>query len=622
MKLLYIFLLSLLCSTSLYPQLCKFCDNDPEYSKLMAQADSCVMNLQDNCISLYKSMLEKGRNENVKFIDFLYFKYVQSFMYYDKFDSIIYYGHMALDEPTEYEVDIFNMIGNSYMMLGKVDSSVHYMIRVANILEEKKDSVHLAYVYTNLGIIIGEMANDSLAVDYHKKSYYMQRKLKLSKYLSTVASNIALGYYHIGNHDSTYVWAKKSIEIADTTNDIVGKIHGYYSLALIDNDPNERLRYAKKSMDLAKSINQKNIYADVLYLYAFTLNLLGRNDEAMEYADESYKINLEVNKTSGIMKSASIAADIYYDNQQFKKAADYYRIYVSYKDSLLTEENRLLVNELTKKYETEKKEKQLLENELLISKKNTQIRFGIITGSVLILSLLTVIFQYKRNQKNKIEKLEKEKELTVLRAWMNGEERERNRISRDLHDGVASMISAAKLNLQTIPYLSKEKADIQVEKVSGILELTHIDVRRIAHNLLPVVLEKEGFIAAVEQFISHINETGLLQINMTQSGSSFPDLYRPTALMLYRIVQELINNIIKHAQASHASIHVDYSNHGELIIEVRDNGIGFQPGNENQGLFSIKERLSALGGSFDIDKASAKGTIVCLKVKINAAENN
>lgn len=501
-------------------QECTYCNNDPVYTKLINEADTCLKNHGTNCVNLFEEILEKGRREQVEFVDFLYLKYIRSFYAYEKYDSSLYHGYEALKEPFEFEADVFNLMGNSFMMLGKIDSSIHYLIKSAHLLEKQKDSLFLSYVYTNLGVIIGEMGNTPLSIDYHKKSYSLQEQLNMSEFLSTAASNIALGYFHQNDEDSTRIWANKSIAISDTTNDIIGRLHGYYALAMIEKDINKGLNYAKETMDLALKSNQKNVYADALYLYALKLNLLGRSREAMTYAEDSYKMSLEVNKLSGIMKSAGIAADIYYENQVFDKAAQFYRIYNQYKDSLLTEENRMLVSDLTTKYKTEKKENQILENELLINKKNNQIRLGINVGVLLMITMITILLEYKRRQKNKIEKIEKEKEITVLRAWMNGEERERNRISRELHDGVASMITAAKLNLQTIPYLSHDKAETKLHKVSNILETTHNDVRRIAHNLLPVVLEQEGLERAIEEFISNINETGALTISYGRTGES------------------------------------------------------------------------------------------------------
>jgi signal transduction histidine kinase len=217
----------------------------------------------------------------------------------------------------------------------------------------------------------------------------------------------------------------------------------------------------------------------------------------------------------------------------------------------------------------------------------------------------------------KLKKVKQEKEIAVLKAWMNGEERERNRISQELHDGVAAMLGAAKLNLQSIPYLTEEKKQVQYDKIASILDNTHSDVRRIAHNLLPITLQQEGLIAAIQQFANDLNITGIIEMTIIDELHSELMLNKQTQLMLFRIIQELANNIIKHAQASKASIL--FTNDKEtLTVKVSDNGKGFSAiaNQDSQGLFSIRERLKSLGGVFDIDSKEGSGTSAVLHISL------
>src|SRR5690606_15715731 len=123
----------------------------------------------------------------------------------------------------------------------------------------------------------------------------------------------------------------------------------------------------------------------------------------------------------------------------------------------------------------------------------------------------------------------------ILNSFILGEERERKRISQDLHDGVAAMIGAAKMSLESIPHLSQEKQMEQLSKVKNILENTHADVRHIAHNLLPTVLEKEGLIKATSHFSSEINETKLVNIFITDKDSKAEKLSPQLQLILFRV---------------------------------------------------------------------------------------
>lgn len=204
-----------------------------------------------------------------------------------------------------------------------------------------------------------------------------------------------------------------------------------------------------------------------------------------------------------------------------------------------------------------------------------------------------------------------------MNAFIRGEERERNRISHDLHDGVAAMIGAAKMTLESIPHLSEDKQMEQLSKVKSILENTHADVRHIAHNLLPTVLEKEGLIKATEQFASEVNETGLVRILVKDKGSNAHEISSQFQLMLFRIIQELVNNIIKHSQAQNAMITFGRNKKG-LMIEVVDDGIGYNGdiNTGNQGLYGISQRLKSIGGDFKIISKREKGTQAMVEVQV------
>ncbi|MBX9449761.1 MAG: hypothetical protein KL787_08615 [Taibaiella sp.] len=183
-----------------------------------------------------------------------------------------------------------------------------------------------------------------------------------------------------------------------------------------------------------------------------------------------------------------------------------------------------------------------------------------------------------------------------------------------MHDGVAAMIAAAKMSLQSIPHLEdEEKKNQQLDKLSALLGNTHHEVRRIAHDLLPVVLEKEGLVAALHHFAAALNQMGMIQIIIETHLQADFRLPKRTDLMLYRIIQELINNILKHAQATNVQITFANTN-DHFTITVVDNGIGYLQESEGQGLYSIRQRLQALGGRFDIHGGENIGTKVVLQI--------
>src|SRR5690606_17469484 len=349
--------------------------------------------------------------------------------------------------------------------------------------------------------------------------------------------------------------------------------------------------------------------ARAYYRYADVLNQVGKPEKALNYAEQAVNLAQEIGDYVTLPKATHTAAIISFSIGEKEKAADYFRAYTIIKDSISTTENTRVINEINTKYQTEKKEKQIAEQELKIQKQRSNLLLAILGGVLLISILGGAIFYNKRKQQVKLKQLQQEKENAILNSFILGEERERKRISQDLHDGVAAMIGAAKMSLESIPYLPREKQLEQFSKVKDILENTHADVRHIAHNLLPTVLEKEGLIKATSHFASEINETKLVKISVTDKNSNAQELSPQLQLMLFRVIQELVNTIIKHSQAENAEIAFSNSPNG-LQIEISDDGLGYEDINNtrNQGIYSITQRLKSIGGNFKITKRKSGGT--------------
>src|SRR5690606_16527041 len=159
------------------------------------------------------------------------------------------------------------------------------------------------------------------------------------------------------------------------------------------------------------------------------------------------------------------------------------------------------------------------EQELKIQKQKSSLLLTVLGGALLISVLGGVFVYHRKKQELKLKQIQQEKENAILNSFILGEERERARISHELHDGVAAMIGAAKMSLESIPHLPTDKKIEQLAKVERILERSHADIRHIAHNLLPTVLEKEGLIQATKHFVSEINDTKLVNISVTDNLS-------------------------------------------------------------------------------------------------------
>lgn len=576
----------------------------PVFKPLITEFDSCIKIPSRNCEALADALIQKGKAEKVPFLDYLYFKKAFYFMNRNELDSALKYARLTLENPNPTErqrndLDAKNLIAGYHYYQGRLDSALHYFLEIAAVMEKGGDPLHLGYLYSNIANLLGETGNDDGQIEYLHKSYKLLDENKDQQFIATVAGNLSLGYYYKKDTPEVKKWAGKALQLSAISNDLVAQSIANFTLSLVTSDLQKALQYAEASKSAAEALEDKVWLASSYYRYAEVLHQLGQSEKALPYARKAVEYAEEMGDNLTRMRAAATAAKILYQSGQKAAAADYYYTYSLFKDSIATAEAAREINELATRYETEKKDRQLTEHRLVIETKNAQMRGWAAGGLALLLAGVGFGVQYRKSQSRKFRLLERENENAVLKALMRGEEQERNRISKDLHDGIAAMLGAARMSLQSMPYLTDEKRTAQLEKVALLIGDTHAEVRRIAHDLLPVVLEKEGLIPALKQFAAGINQLGILEVHLENNLSPDLSFSPPTALMLYRIVQELVNNVIKHAGATEVRIQLAQDAR-QLFITVADNGVGFSEAAENQGLHSIRGRLQSIGGDFRV----------------------
>ena len=279
------------------------------------------------------------------------------------------------------------------------------------------------------------------------------------------------------------------------------------------------------------------------------------------------------------------------------------------------------------KYQTEKKSLELAKKkaELEASNRRNFIKNMVIVSIIIVALLvgLLVISNYRRKQiKLKAEaaaELARQQELRS-KAVIEAEEKERQRIAQDLHDGVGQILSAAKLNLSGLESKLKLQDVEQKVLLSNALELVHDsikEVRVVSHNMMPNTLIKLGLASAIREFISKMNAS-YMKIDLEIIGLN-ERLDSNTEAILYRVVQEIISNIVKHAQAKRVGIQL-VRHENELTIIVEDNGVGFDKTIqfEGIGLKNITSRVQFLNGHVEFDSTPGQGTTVVVEVPLNS----
>lgn len=299
----------------------------------------------------------------------------------------------------------------------------------------------------------------------------------------------------------------------------------------------------------------------------------------------------------------------------------YLRELLAVNDTLQQRNNQKAVMELEAKYQMQKKEAYLAVQQKDIQEKKFTIWFlllGLVTLTIISLLLYRNYRHKQKLQQVKIEDLESEKQLAATEAVLKGEEQERTRLAKDLHDGLGGMLSGIKHSLNSVKgTLDMSPDNTQAfERNIDMLDSSIKEMRRVAHNMMPEALVKFGLDAALKDFCNDINQSGALRVTYHSIGMDNTQLDRTTSITIYRIVQELLNNIIKHAETQNAIVQVS-KNRDIISVTVEDDGKGFDTKilehREGIGWRNIQSRVDYLKGKLDVRSEHGKGTSVWIE---------
>lgn len=508
-----------------------------------------------------------------------------------KFDSALIYAQKALEiyEKLNDKIGIsysLNNIGIVNQNVGNLNEALKYQQQSIGIKEEIHDKLGLAGSYVNVGNIYLLQKNTQKAKEYFEKAESMTRQIGNPEYLSNSLNNLASLYQKTGDYKKALPLVQESFEIRTKLGDTKGQVSCLVNMGFI-------------------------LTSDKQYRVAETKYVMG-----LKLADTLASCLIEKAKLyDGLSQLYELTGD-------YKKSMEMARLTVKLNDSIYTDGMNKRFSEMETKFQTAKKNKQIQEQQFELTKKQYWI-YGSI-GLLLLMFLLSLSY-YRRNKLKQEKKLQYEvmkQQDIATRAIINAEENERKRIAAELHDGVGQMMSAAKMNLSAIENEISFKDEAQknsFDKVIGMIDESCKEVRSVSHQMMPNALLKSGLASAVKEFIDKI-DSRIIKINLHAEGLN-ERLDTNVETVLYRVIQECVNNVVKHSGANNLDISLIKDADG-IAATVEDNGRGFDTGDKQKfegiGLKNISSRISFLKGTVDFDSAPGKGTLVAIHVPINS----
>jgi signal transduction histidine kinase len=514
---------------------------------------------------------------------------------------------------------VLNLTGSAYETKGMYDSSAHYLYQAARLAEKIHDAPLQMSIFSNLGILQFNLKNADEAIKYYRQALAIAEQSKDSTTISNLLNNIGNAYMTLtADFEKAIPYLEQCVEISIKIAYSNGCMVAGINLAMIYQELGE-LDKAMNEINRLTKLYGHNIYADFLR-------------GGIYYKKENYKAALQewkellkkpLNTRDLELTILQNIAEVYTLSHNLDSTVAYLEKAYNLRDTLHNQQSDKTIQELKIIYETEKKDTHIAS----IEKEKRLLMWLVIAGGSLLLLALTVFLLLYRStiQKRRLAEkqqqlaeqqiiqLQQERQLVAAQAVLDGEVQERLRLARDLHDGLGSILAAAKYNLVDIKNTpAQEVVDVKrFDKALNLLDESMQEMRRVAHHLMPESLSNLGLKQSISDFCNSIS---FVKFNWYGEETRFD---RKMEVMLYRIIHELVNNALKHSGASHILVEiVRYTDH--ISLTVQDNGCGFDPSVESKGmgLANIRARVAAYNGNLFIDSKPEVGTEINVELRI------
>jgi len=564
------------------------------------------------------------------------------YFFMDNLDSAhIFFRHaLSIHEKSgnlEGLSEAYNNIGIVLMYQGNYPQAIKNLLETVKIDEKLGNEKNQAKGFNNIGLLYGDLEEFDKAVEYYRKSLEIRRRLNDKKGLYSCLNNLGITYKNQKKYNKALDCYYEAVEIGKKLGyqKGVALTHSNIGLALAGKGDYEKaLEYHKRALHDELMMHDSTRIASDYINIADVQRKMGNPGSALENLLKGIRIMEEAKYMKDLLDGYRILVETYTDLGEYKKALEFHLIYSNLNDSIFNLEKSIQIADIETRYETEKKEKEILilkektarqEKEKALAELTLANRKRWIYGLILSIFTLGFLAMYILQRSKRIEKARgdaaiiRERELG-LKAVIDGQEEERKRIAKDLHDGIGQQLSGLKMAWQALRNkLAKQIPEeiVGFNKLTRILDETAGDVRTISHQMMPRVLNEMGLVPALEDMLQKCLESGKIQYSFEHFGLEVR-FRENVEISLYRITQELVNNIIKHSGATQVSIQL-FRNKQKLVLIIEDNGVGFDVREKSDGigLMNIKSRLNTIDGEVNYEPSPGSGTVATILIPIH-----
>ena len=586
-------------------------------------------------------------------------------------DSSTYYNNLALRKARQINNEFYLArclanLATDFQEVGKNDSALILLDHADKLFLKNEDYAALTYSRATRGLV-HQYSNDyevavdcyHQAIDYAKRSDQPQEIARMNYNIANIflqndflekaenyllltieTAGANLLYRAIGHAGLAELYLYHNLNIAagiqrvDTVFTMIKDIGNIYLLnwfyrlkgAALDHQGKYKEAEEFYHKAVAKAA-ENNFDYDLSACYCeFAQNAINRNSlqEAREHFIKYENLHQDNRylKSICLFRWASLEAKLGNHQRSNQLLFDHLRNF----DSIYVRQKVAIINEIDAKYQNSRNRAEIAEQALVIAQRTSQRNLYLLA---LALSGSLLWFLYYRHRKNeklqneKIHNLERQHKILVMDSMLQGQEEERKRIAQDLHDGLGTLLAAARMQMQNVQIELDKLGNLKlVDKTEKLIDHACKEVRRISHDMMPNALTELGLIAAIEDLVDEIR----LQKEMVlylDLPVEIKELDNNTALNLYRIIQEILQNILKHAEANIVELSLKFGDTG-IHLDIADDGIGFS-GEEIQrglGLSNIESRVSYLSGHVSLTSEPGQGCRYKINIPWPVASDN
>lgn len=587
-------------------------------------------------------------------------------------DSIHLIGQHAIKICREIKDSVqlaqtFQNIGNSYFIASRFDSSYRYYHLSAEVFEKQRkfrdaafvyrrmgtnyksellftealqafhnslelfyqlgDSLEMSYSYSSLASLNRSQGNYELSLEQAEIAHRIARSMKDDGLVGMSVLESGLTYATIGVYDSALTMGEVALKIFETGKYGFGKAESQQLIVKAHiglGNYSEAEQIARKYLRAVESSGNIGSQSDGRLLLGKAMVLNGKYKEGLAELNSAIALAGTMNYMEKIMDAERLLSFCYERLEMPKEAFDHLSNYVVLRDSVFYTEKSREIEKLQAQFSLKNKQREI--EQLRVASELKDLRLQQSRNRILLVMVMAVaviaivlLFYNRKILKQRIGFAEEREKLqkTRFQAVIDAGEKERKRIARELHDGIGQQLGGLRIKLQNIESnLTDSPVKNSFEQLKDIVNNTATDVRTISHQMMPRALTEVGLGPAMRDVL----ESSLGAGNITFQFDNLADGARyseQVEISIYRILQELINNIIKHSRASKVSVQL-FRLSDRLIMTVQDNGIGMkQNGSDGHGLLNIKQRSEILGGNVLFESGKEGGVVCTISIPVS-----